>query len=126
LSEKQQEEKAHKEREKREKQEQKQQDKERKTRLRRIKEEHDKSHADIVEANPHADTIKLRTQTDGKPGTRTYRLSTTHGLAPERLSKEREMEEARKQGESEHHRNIRIKTRQSEITEHKEPKSKKK
>jgi hypothetical protein len=85
--------------------------------LRKIPEGKDRSHADIVEANPHADTIKIRTQTDGKPGTRTYRLSTTHGLATERINREREIEEAQQRGESEHHRDIRLKTRQGEITE---------
>jgi len=85
--------------------------------LRKIPESGGKSHADIVEANPHADTIKIRTQVNGKPGTRTYELSTTHGLSPERVTKEAEIKEARERGESEHHRDIRLKTRQGEITE---------
>jgi hypothetical protein len=107
-------------REKQEKQERKQHEKEQKTRLRKIKEDSKHSHADIVDASPSADTVKLRTKTGDKVGTRTYRLSTTHGLTPERVTKEKELKEAKKQGESEHHRNIRIKTRQSEITERRE------
>jgi len=106
-----------KEHEHREKQERKAKEKKSKERLRKIKEDAKKSHADIVEANPHADTLKLRTQTDGKMGTRTYRLSTTHGLTPERITKEAELSEARERGESKHHRDIRVNTRQTEITE---------
>lgn len=90
--------------------------------LRKISEPGGKSHADIVEANPHADTIKIRTQVNGKPGTRTYELSTTHGLSPERVSKDAEMKEARERGESERHQHIRIKTRQTEIDEKRQAK----
>lgn len=90
--------------------------------LRKISEGSGKSHADIVEANPHADTIKVRTQTNGKSGTRTYQLSTTHGLSPERVTKETEIKEARERGESERHQHIRIKTRQTEIDERQQAK----
>jgi len=111
------EEQEHKKREKREKKERKQKEREQKTKLRKIKDDQSKSHADIVEASTSADTVKLRTKTGDKVGTRTYRLSTTHGLTPERVTKEKELQEAKKHGESKHHRDIRIKTRQSEITE---------
>lgn len=87
------------------------------SRLRKIPDGGDKSHADIVEANPRADTVKLRTFVDGKPGTRTYELSTTHGLSPERVTKESEVKEGRERGEAERHLYIRTKTRQGEITE---------
>lgn len=88
-----------------------------KTVLRKIPGKDDTSHADIVEANPRADTVKLRTLTDGKPGTRTYDFSTTHGLSPERVTKESEIKEGRERGEAERHLHIRTKTRQGEITE---------
>ena len=44
--------------------------------------------ADIIKANPKANTIKVRTQDKyGRKSARTYTLSTKHGLSPKRVGR---------------------------------------